>query len=83
VAEDASHLAKKKHAPAQKLPLPKIVNLLTDLKEERDVGAKTTWVVEPMTKNRYRLSGKSEEISADQSRHARPVYSTGLKERQK
>jgi arylsulfatase len=34
----------------QKLPLPKIVNLLTDLKEERDVLPYNTWVAEPMMK---------------------------------
>jgi arylsulfatase len=34
----------------QKLALPKIVNLLTDLKEERDVGAYNTWVADPMLK---------------------------------
>ena len=32
------------------LPLPKVVNLLTDLKEERDAGAKASWVAYPMTK---------------------------------
>jgi arylsulfatase A-like enzyme len=32
------------------LPLPRIINLLTDLKEERDVAAKNTWVAEPMMK---------------------------------
>ena len=36
--------------PPQTLPVPKIVNLLTDLKEERDVGAKNSWVGVPMTK---------------------------------
>jgi arylsulfatase A-like enzyme len=36
--------------PPQKLPLPKVINLLTDLKEERDVGAKNSWVAEPMMK---------------------------------
>ena len=34
----------------EKLPLPKIVNLLTDLKEERDVAALNTWVAIPMVK---------------------------------
>ena len=34
----------------QKLPLPKVINLLTDLKEERDVGAYNTWVADPMMK---------------------------------
>jgi arylsulfatase len=34
----------------QKLPLPRIYNLLTDLKEERDVGVYNTWVAEPMLK---------------------------------
>jgi arylsulfatase len=34
----------------EKLPLPRIINLLTDLKEERDVAAKNTWVAEPMVK---------------------------------
>jgi arylsulfatase len=36
--------------PPQKLPLPKVINLLTDLKEERDVVAYNTWVLEPMMK---------------------------------
>jgi arylsulfatase A-like enzyme len=34
----------------QTLPLPKLINLLTDLKEERDVAALNTWVLEPMFK---------------------------------
>jgi arylsulfatase A-like enzyme len=34
----------------QKLPLPKIVNLLTDLKEEHDVGASVSWVSYPIMK---------------------------------
>jgi arylsulfatase A-like enzyme len=29
--------------PPQRLPVPKLVNLLTNLKEERDVGAKNSW----------------------------------------
>ncbi len=36
--------------PPQRLPVPKLVNLLTDLKEERDVGAYNSWVAEPMMK---------------------------------
>jgi len=36
--------------PPLTLPLPKVVNLLTDLKEERDVGAKNSWVGVPMTR---------------------------------
>lgn len=31
------------YAPPQKLPLPKVINLLTDRKEERDVGAYNPW----------------------------------------
>jgi arylsulfatase len=31
-------------------PLPRIINLLTDLKEERDMGPKADWVAVPMTK---------------------------------
>ena len=34
----------------QTLALGKIVNLLTDRKEERDVAAYNTWVTEPMLK---------------------------------
>ena len=34
----------------QALEEPRIINLLTDLKEERDVGAKASWVGVPMTK---------------------------------
>ncbi len=36
--------------PPKTLPVPKLINLLTDLKEERDVGAKNSWVAEPMMK---------------------------------
>jgi arylsulfatase A-like enzyme len=36
--------------PPLKLPLPKVINLLTDLKEERDVAAFNTWVLEPVVK---------------------------------
>ena len=36
--------------PPLTLPLPKVVNLLTDLKEERDVGATNSWVGIPMTR---------------------------------
>jgi arylsulfatase len=36
--------------PPLRLRLPRIINLLTDLKEERDVGAKNSWVAEPMMK---------------------------------
>jgi hypothetical protein len=34
----------------QRLPLPKITNLLTDLKEERDVLIHDGWVTYPMMK---------------------------------
>jgi hypothetical protein len=34
----------------QTLPLAKIVNLLTDRKEERDVAIYNTWVAAPMLK---------------------------------
>jgi arylsulfatase len=30
--------------PPQKLPLPRIMNLLTDLKEERDILVQNGWV---------------------------------------
>jgi arylsulfatase len=36
--------------PPQKLPLPKVINLLTDLKEERDVLIQNGWVTYPMMK---------------------------------
>jgi arylsulfatase len=36
--------------PPLKLPVPKLINLLTDLKEERDVCAKNDWVLQPMVK---------------------------------
>lgn len=38
--------------PPQTLPLPKIINLLTDLKEERDVLIHDGWVTYPMMKIR-------------------------------
>ncbi|MBM3784524.1 MAG: arylsulfatase [Acidobacteria bacterium] len=38
--------------PPQTLPLPKIVNLLADRKEERDVRSHNSWVNYPMTKIR-------------------------------
>ncbi len=34
----------------QTLPLPKLINLLSDPKEEHDVGAKNSWVAVPITK---------------------------------
>ena len=48
------HLIKQENEydPPQKLPLPKIVNLLTDLKEERDVLSQNSWVTYPLTKIR-------------------------------
>jgi hypothetical protein len=36
--------------PPITLAEPKVINLLTDLKEERDVGAKASWVGVPMMK---------------------------------
>jgi arylsulfatase A-like enzyme len=36
--------------PPRSLEEPRIINLLTDLKEERDVGVKASWVGVPMTK---------------------------------
>jgi arylsulfatase len=36
--------------PPQKLPLPKVINLLTDLKEQRDVLQYSSWVTYPMMK---------------------------------
>ena len=35
------------YTPPQKLPWPKVINLLTDRKEERDVGAYKSWVADP------------------------------------
>ena len=46
------HLIQQDHmydAP-QRLPLPRIINLLTDLKEERDVHLQNSWVTYPMMK---------------------------------
>jgi arylsulfatase A-like enzyme len=34
----------------EKYALPKVINLLTDLKEERDVGAYNSWIADPMMK---------------------------------
>jgi arylsulfatase A-like enzyme len=36
--------------PPLTLPEPKIINLLTDLKEERDLNAKASWLAVPITK---------------------------------
>jgi len=36
--------------PPQRLPLPRIINLLTDLKEERDLNLHHSWVTYPMMK---------------------------------
>ena len=36
--------------PPQRLPLPKLINLLTDMKEERDVAAYNSWVADPVMK---------------------------------
>ena len=45
--ESASDLAGKHVRTAAELPLPKIINLLTDRKEERDVAAYNSWVADP------------------------------------
>ena len=46
------HLIRQDHMydAAQTLPLPRIINLLTDLKEERDVLMHSSWVQTPMMK---------------------------------
>jgi arylsulfatase len=36
--------------PPLRLPLPRVNNLLTDLKEENDVGAYNSWVADPVVK---------------------------------
>ena len=36
--------------PPLRYPLPKVINLLTDLKEENDVGVYNTWVADPVMK---------------------------------
>jgi hypothetical protein len=36
--------------PPLTLPMPKIINLLTDMKEERDVAWTDSWVVDPIKK---------------------------------
>ncbi len=38
------------YATPQTLPLPKVINLLTDRKEERNVAAHNSWVMDPMTR---------------------------------
>ncbi|MDM0109426.1 arylsulfatase [Variovorax sp. J22R24] len=38
------------YEPPVKLPLPRIVNLLTDMKEERDAIATSTWVAQPVVR---------------------------------
>ena len=43
--------------PPMRLPLPKIINLLTDLKEERDVGAKNSWVADAVVRIIGELEG--------------------------
>ena len=48
--ESAPDLAGKHVRHAAKLPLPKVINLLTDLKEERDVAAKASWVADPVVR---------------------------------
>jgi hypothetical protein len=45
------------YAPPQRLPLPKIINLLTDRNEERDVAAYNSWVADPAV----RIIGELEE----------------------
>ena len=46
--------------PPQRLPLPRIVNLLTDLKEERDELLHSSWVAFPMTKIRREFEASLE-----------------------
>ena len=65
------------YAPPQTLPLPKVINLLTDRKEERDVGAYNSLGCRPGSENRRRVRGQSEKISADQSWNARSLHAAG------
>jgi arylsulfatase len=45
------HFIKQENDPPVTLPLPKVINLLTDLKEERDGAVwHNSWVVAPVTK---------------------------------
>jgi arylsulfatase len=46
--------------PPQKLPLPRVINLLTDLKEERDVLIQNSWITYPMTKIRREFEASLE-----------------------
>ena len=53
------------YAPPQKLPLPKIINLLTDRKEERDVGAYNSWVADPVLKIVGAFEASLKKVSTD------------------
>jgi hypothetical protein len=57
------------HAPPQKLPLPKVNNLLTDRKQERDVGAYNSWVADPAVRIIHELGA-----SFNQARHSGPLH---------
>jgi arylsulfatase len=48
--EDAPDWQVDMYDPPQTLPEPRIINLLTDLKEQHDVAPYHTWVGVPMTK---------------------------------
>ena len=48
--ESPFYLAGQHVCAPQALPLPKVINLLTDRKEERDVGAYNSWVADPVVK---------------------------------
>jgi arylsulfatase A-like enzyme len=59
------------YAPPQKLPLPKIINLLTDLKEERDTAAHNSWVAKPVVKIIDELEAS---LTRYKSGHARSLH---------
>jgi hypothetical protein len=53
------------YAPPEKLPLPKVINLLTDRKEERDVAAYNSW---PIRLSESLVSWRRASISTLRSR---------------
>ena len=63
------------YAPALKLPLPKVINLLTDLKEERDVAAHNSWVIDPVIRIIGEFEASLKKYPPIPDGHARSVCS--------
>jgi hypothetical protein len=64
------------YTPPQKLPLPKVINLWTDRKEERDVAAYNSWVADPVVRIIGELEVSFKKYPPIKTWHPGPIHAT-------